>query len=78
MSTMEMKPIREEADLVPSLSEAATQVLAIMQTELQKGAVDTEAVAFQKILSELSEGNITPQEAIEQARAIAAARQDYH
>lgn len=75
---MEMKPIREEAGPMPSLSEAVAQVLAVMQIELQKGSVDTEAAAFQKILTELSGGKITPQEAIEQAHAIAAARQDYH
>ena len=42
------------------------------------GANDYEPSAIQNILDRLEKGEIEPNEAVEQARAIEASKQDYH
>lgn len=53
-------------------------IMMIRQEVYMMGANDYEIPALDRLLEELRKGKITPEEAIKQARAIQARKQDYH
>ena len=70
---METGPERE-----PSISEAAAEVQAAREMAMVKGANDYEMSAFDRLLQQLLDREITPKEAVAQAGAIVDSKQDYH
>lgn len=61
-----------------SISEAMNHITALMQTEMQKGATDSEPDQFRSIMARLENGANTPEKALNEAREVAMARGDYH
>lgn len=62
----------------PSVSEALSELAGIESEIRTTGAVDTEPSDLSKIREKLTAGELSPAEAIMQARALAAGRQNYH
>ncbi len=61
-----------------SINEAAAQIMAIRnQTEVM-GANDYEGSAFTLLQRRLEDGEVTPEEAIVEAKGILESKQDYH
>ncbi|MES2749354.1 MAG: hypothetical protein V4668_03265 [Patescibacteria group bacterium] len=72
---MENEPIK---DTRPNVSEAMNRVQGILAEVSVMGANDSEFESFNKIISDLQAGLITPTEAIAQAEAIKGGKMDYH
>lgn len=62
----------------PSVSEALAELAGIESQIRTTGAVDTEPSDLNAIREKLSSGELSPVEAITQARALLAGRQSYH
>ncbi len=60
------------------IGEAVTEITALMEIEIRKGAVDDEPGRFRTIIDNLKQRRISPQEAVTQAHEIGGGRQDYH
>lgn len=69
-----------ESNEKPKLSkgEAYAQVMQCMQEASAMGANDSEPESFRNILAALESGMITPEEAVQQARAVVQGKLDYH
>lgn len=72
-----MENIPEHIAKPLSPGQAAAEIAAMQAQMMQVGGVDSEKEAFEKILEKLIEGNIEPQEALNQAHGVINNRQEY-
>jgi hypothetical protein len=71
------KEKNQELDKI-NKEQATNEVISAMQRMTVMGANDYEPGAMKDILKNLDEGLIEPEEAVRQALAIEASKQDYH
>ena len=60
------------------MNTAMSELAGIEANLYPTGAVDSEPAALNEIRNKLGSGEISPSEAIQQARGLVASRQDYH
>lgn len=60
------------------VQEAYAQIEGIRQQAMAMGANDYEPSAFDGVLRALTNGDISPAEAVQQAEAIIGSKQSYH
>lgn len=61
-----------------SKSDALSRIEAIRCVVHAMGAVDTEPSFLNQLSSQVDSGNLSPTDAVAQAEAMLASRQDYH
>jgi hypothetical protein len=60
------------------LNEALAEIGVLRQRAMQEGAVDAENDFFSQLIIDARNGKVSPEEAVEKARALAESRQNYH
>ena len=72
-----MKELLEESEKITQ-KEARERVSMVLQDVAAMGANDSEFFEISQILKNLEEGNITPEQAVQEAEQIKSSKQDYH
>ncbi|MFH1711609.1 MAG: hypothetical protein ABH846_00025 [Patescibacteria group bacterium] len=62
----------------PTINDALMELAGIESQLYPTGAIDSEPAQLQAIRKDLTDGKITPEEAINRGRGLLAGRQDYH
>lgn len=64
----------------PSLDKesATAEITMILQQICQMGAVDSEPDTLRRIIKQMEEDKLSPEEAVQAARKLESERQDYH
>jgi hypothetical protein len=73
-----MEANHDEPKMRLSIDEVAKALEEMLSSVMVTGAVDTEPESFRNIKEKMFAGEITPTEALTQARELVEARQNYH